>query len=230
MDTIDAFRELGRIDLGENSLDGVLARVAELARDAVPGAAEVSVTLVRDGGPRTVASTGPAASAIDEWQYSYHRGPCLDAAADRRTVCVDEVEGERRWPGWAEHAGSVGVRSALTVGLPIRQAVVGALNVYATTSRAFDDEAVELARAFTGYAAIALANAELYDSTAALVRQMQAAMASRAVIEQAKGIVMGQRRCGPDEAFAVLTKASQDANRKLRDVAADLVRRAHRRS
>ncbi|GAA1635007.1 GAF and ANTAR domain-containing protein [Actinoplanes couchii] len=229
METVDAFRELVRISLGDTGLDGVLARVADLAGQAVPGADEVSVTLVRDGGPRTVASTGTAASILDEWQYTYHQGPCLDAAADRRTVTVGAVAGDRRWPGWAEHAGSVGVRSALSVGLPIRHQTVGALNLYATTERAFDAESVELAQAFAGYAAVALSNADLYDTTAALVRQMQAAMESRAVIEQAKGIVMGQRGCGPDEAFAILARVSQDANRKLRDVATDLVARTHRR-
>jgi len=79
---------------------------------------------------------------------------------------------------------------------------------------------------FAGYAAVALANAHLYDTTANLAQQMQAAMDSRAVIEQAKGIIMGDRRCTADEAFAILTRLSQDSNRKLRDIAAALVDRA----
>lgn len=228
MDTTDVIRELGRIDLGETPMDAVMARVAELARRTVPGAYEVSVTLVRDGGPRTVASTGEPAELIDRWQYESHQGPCLDAAADRTTVCVGDVAAERRWPGWSEHAGSVGVCSALSVGLPIRDRTIGAVNVYATSCRAFDDDAVLLAETFAGYAAVALANADLYHSAAALARQMQSAMDSRAVIEQAKGIIMSQRRCGPDEAFTILSKASQSANRKLRDVAAGLVERAQR--
>ncbi|BEL02113.1 GAF and ANTAR domain-containing protein [Actinoplanes sichuanensis] len=209
-------------------MDEVLSRVAELARRAVPGAYEVSVTLVRGDGPRTVASTGEPAELIDEWQYQNHHGPCLDAAADRVTVCVDDVAAERRWPGWSEHAGSVGVCSALSVGLPIRDRTIGAVNVYATSCRAFDDDAVALAETFAEYAAVALANADLYHSTATLARQMTAAMDSRAVIEQAKGIIMSQRRCGPDEAFTILSKASQSANRKLRDVAAGLVHRVQR--
>ena len=65
-----------------------------------------------------------------------------------------------------------------------------------------------------------MANAHLYDSTANLAHHMQAAMESRAVIEQAKGIVMGERRCSAEEAFAILVKVSEDTNRKLRDVAA----------
>ncbi|MFC4071125.1 GAF and ANTAR domain-containing protein [Actinoplanes subglobosus] len=228
MDTVDVFRELGRIDLGGLGLDDVLARVAELARQAVPGAFEVSVTLIRDTGPRTVAGTGEPAAVLDRWQYRNGRGPCLDAAAAGTTICVDDVAGEHRWPGWSAHAGSVGVCSALSVGLPIRDEVTGALNIYAASCRAFDGDAVLLAETFAGYASVALSNADLFHSTASLARHMQAAMESRAVIEQAKGVVMSQRRCGPEEAFAILSRASQEGNRKLRDVAASVVERAQR--
>ena len=102
----------------------------------------------------------------------------------------------------------------------------GALNVYATKPDNFDQDAIILAQTFAGYAAVALANAHLYDVTATLAQHMQAAMANRAVIEQAKGIIMGDRRCTADEAFRILSKLSQDSNRKLRDVAAALVARA----
>jgi AmiR/NasT family two-component response regulator len=71
-----------------------------------------------------------------------------------------------------------------------------------------------------------LANAHVYDTTATLAAHMQRAMENRAVIEQAKGIIMGDRRCGPEEAFQILSKVSQDANRKLRDVAFALVEQA----
>ena len=118
----------------------------------------------------------------------------------------------------------------MSIGLPVQEAVVGALNVYARTPHAFDGDSVSLLETFAAYAAVALANAELYDSTATLARQMQEAMANRAVIEQAKGIVMAERRCSPAEAFAVLAKVSQDSNRKVRDVAQALVDRAARTS
>jgi transcriptional regulator with GAF, ATPase, and Fis domain len=118
------------------------------------------------------------------------------------------------------------VCSSLSIGLPIQEAVVGALNVYGTKPDAFDDDAITLAQTFAGYAAVAMANAHLYDTTATLAHHMQAAMENRAVIEQAKGIVMGERRCTADEAFAILVKVSQDTNRKLRDVTATLVNQA----
>jgi len=228
-DSIDpsaAFAEMGRINLAENDLHGVLSRVAVLAKRTVPGADEVSVTLVRKGSAETAAYTGELALTLDEWQYRRGIGPCLQAAADQSTVSVPDFADDNRWPEWVEHAMSTGARSSLSVGLPIEDRVDGALNLYGIKNQAFDDEAIALAETFAGYAAVALANANLYGVTANLARHLQTAMASRAVIEQAKGIIMGRRRCTADQAFAILTRISQDSNRKVRDVAAALVVRA----
>jgi len=112
------------------------------------------------------------------------------------------------------------------IGLPVHETVTGGMNIYATEPEAFDDDAVVLAQTFAGYAAVGLANAHLYDSTATLAQQMQVAMESRAVIEQAKGIIMGDRHCSAEEAFQILSKLSQDTNRKLRDIAQALVDQA----
>jgi GAF domain-containing protein len=136
---------------------------------------------------------------------------------------VPHAATDTRWPGWARKAASAGVGSVLAVGLPIMDDVSGALNIYGHRPAAFDSEATMLAQTFAGYAAVALANAYIYHSTADLARHLQTAMHSRAVIEQAKGIVMAERRCTAEEAFAFLTAVSQETNRKVRDVAAALV-------
>ncbi|HLL65118.1 MAG TPA: GAF and ANTAR domain-containing protein [Micromonosporaceae bacterium] len=225
-DATSVFAELGRIKLGETDLPGILGRVAELAKRSLPGASEVSVTLIRSKGPQTAASTGDIAVALDEWQYERGVGPCLVASRETATVWVPDMAAEPRWPDWAARALDTGVHSSLSIGLPIDESVAGALNVYATAPRAFDDDGILLAQTFAGYAAVALANAHVLDAAATLAQHMQAAMERRAVIEQAKGIIMGERRCTADEAFGVLTKMSQDTNRKLRDVAAAFVARA----
>ena len=225
-DPITAFAELGRIKYSETDLTGVLDRVASLARQELPGAREVSVTIVDDRGPHTAAFTGAMALQLDERQYEQRGGPCLQAAADRATVSVPDTAADTRWPAWSTRAAAGGAGSVLSVGLPILDDVSGALNIYGGQPRAFDADTVVLAQTFAGYAAVALGNAHLYHSTATLAQHLQAAMDSRAVIEQAKGIIMGERRCTPDEAFAVLTRTSQDTNRKVRDVAAALVARA----
>jgi GAF domain-containing protein len=221
-----AFAQLGRIKLSDTDLNGVLQTIADLAKRSIPGASEVSVTLVRGKGTHTAAFTGDLALDLDETQYESGHGPCLDASAASATMSVPEITTETRWPQWAARAREIGVNSSLSIGLPVQDTVTGALNIYATKPDAFDDDAIILGQTFAGYAAVALANAHLYDTTATLAQQMQAAMDSRAVIEQAKGIIMGDRRCTAEEAFRILTKVSQDTNRKLRDVAAALVARA----
>jgi GAF domain-containing protein len=226
MDPTEAFAQLGRIKLRDTNLDGVLDTIAGLAKRTIPGADEVSVTLVRGKGAHTAAFTGDLALSLDESQYETGRGPCLDACAAAATMSVPDMASETRWPQWAARACEIGVNSSLSIGLPVQDTVTGALNIYATKPDAFDDDAIVVGQTFAGYAAVALANAHLYDTTASLAQQLQAAMDSRAIIEQAKGIVMADRRCTAEEAFSILTKVSQDTNRKLRDVAAALVARA----
>jgi hypothetical protein len=223
MKTTDAFAELGRIRFTETDFATVLAKVADLARRTIPGADDVSITLVGAGGAHTAAFTGERAVTVDEWQYQQGHGPCLAAAAANITVTVPDLAGDGRWPEWADRAIDAGVHSSMSVGLPLHESVSGAVNVYATTPQAFDEDAVMLAETFGGYAAVAMATAHRYDGRAMLADYAQAAMDSRAVIEQAKGIIMAERRCPADEAFAILAKVSQYSNRKLGEVAAALV-------
>ena len=228
MDPNAAFAELGRIRLADIDIDTLLDKIAQLARRTIPGAGEVSVTLLHGNHPQTAAFTGELALALDEKQYQRGYGPCLDAADTNTSLLVPDTGSEERWPGWAAVAAQAGVHSSLSVGLPVHEHVTGALNIYSTAPKAFDDDAIVIAQTFAGFAAVGLANVHLYETQATLAGHMQKAMENRAVIEQAKGIIMGDRRCTPDEAFAILTKLSQDTNRKLRDVATALVTRAHR--
>ncbi|MEV4481628.1 GAF and ANTAR domain-containing protein [Micromonospora coxensis] len=225
-DPVDALAELGRIRLDQTSLDDMLGQVARLANRSIPGAEQVSVTLLRGRVGRTLVFTDEVARDLDEWQYEHGHGPCLDASAAGSPISVPDMGAEQRWPDWAAHARTAGVGSSLSIGLPIQSAVVGALNVYGGPAHAFDRDAIATAEGFARYAAVALANAHLYDSATTLAEHMQEAMRNRAVIEQAKGIIMGERHCTPEEAFGLLSKLSQDTNRKLRDVAAALVANA----
>jgi AmiR/NasT family two-component response regulator len=101
--------------------------------------------------------------------------------------------------------------------------VVGALNLYASTSQPLAEEIISLAQAFASYAGVAVANAALYSHTAELANQMRAAMESRAVIEQAKGILMARHCYSADDAFKNLSRLSQNSHRKLRDIAQSIV-------
>jgi GAF domain-containing protein len=227
-DTHPALAELATISYSDLNLEQVLHRVAELARQTLSGAGEVSITLVPERGPYTAAFTGDLALHLDEWQYRLHGGPCLQAAADKTVIVIADTATESRWPEWVARARAAGAGSVLSVGLPIDDTVRGALNSYGRRPLAFEDGTAALAQDFARYVGVALANAHLYYRTDATARGLSTAMESRAVIEQAKGIVMADRHCTADEAFAVLTRISQETNRKLRDVAADLVARVQR--
>lgn len=222
----DAFVRLGRIKLSETDLNGVFNQIADLAKRTIPGASEVSVTLVPAKGAYTPAFTGDLALALDESQYELGHGPCLDAARSTSTQHITDMTAECRWPDWTIRAREAGACSSLSIGLPVQEAVTGALNIYATKPNAFDEDALAVAQKFASYAEVAMANAYLYNTQTTLAKHMEIAMRSRAVIEQAKGIIMGDRRCSADEAFTILTKLSQDTNRKLREVAVLLVERS----
>ncbi|MDX6199514.1 MAG: hypothetical protein QOJ79_2665 [Actinomycetota bacterium] len=223
VDAQAAFDELARLVLNEQSMDGLLQRIAELAKGVVTGAAEVSVSLISKDQATTVVSTGPLAVALDERQYEDDSGPCLHSAQAGTTSSIPDMSTETRWPKFAKAAVEAGALSSLSTPIPLQQYATAALNMYGSEPGAFDDEAQALARSFASYAGVALANMHLYESTRTLAEQLQTAMESRAVIEQAKGVLMGQRRCTAEEAFDILVKLSQQSNRKLREVAQALV-------
>jgi transcriptional regulator with GAF, ATPase, and Fis domain len=222
MDPSDAFAHLSRIKIDEVDIDGLLHQVAELARQTIPGAVEASITLIRDEAAHSAAFTGGLALVLDQWQYEHGCGPCLQAAEYAATLSVTDMAHESRWPDWADRSVQAGAYSTLSIGMPIHQSTKGALNVYAADPDAFDDDAVAVGETFAEYAAVVLANVHLYNTQSSLVRHMRAALDSRAVIEQAKGTIMGGRHCTADEAFAILRKTSQDTNVKVRDVATAL--------
>jgi GAF domain-containing protein len=217
-----AFAELSKIMLGEQPLSASLERVAELAKETIPGAAEVSVTLMQDAKVATVVFTGPLASQLDERQYEAGFGPCMDAALSGGTVTIADTADSAAYPDFGRIAHRRGITHTMSIGLPVARQTIGALNIYGTGA-AFDETTLELAVAFASYAAVAVANAGVYATTASLAANLQRALESRAVIDQAKGILMGRHGTSADEAFEVLAKQSQASNRKVRDIAAALV-------
>ncbi|MFL6238593.1 MAG: GAF and ANTAR domain-containing protein [Actinomycetes bacterium] len=222
-DANDAFAELGKIVLGDQPLAQILERVVDLATHVLDVKTEASITLIAGDNPSTIAFSGDTALALDERQYELERGPCVDAATSGQMIVVEDTDNETRWPQYAKTAYERGVRSSLSVPLPIQRDLTGALNFYATEPDGFDEHDVDLAQTFAGHAAVAVANAHLYEATAALAEQMQQAMGTRAVIEQAKGIIMRDRGCSAEDAFNVLVRRSQESHVKLRDVAQKLV-------
>jgi GAF domain-containing protein len=225
MDNLPELHEaLARVVLADRELSDVLTEIIGIARRAMPSVEAVSITLIRGEKPFTAAYDGQMALDADELQYERGYGPCMDAGRAGQMFLIDDMRTEQRWPDYAQHAAAHGVLSSLSVPLPFQGATIGALNTYARRPGVIDDHDIELAEEVAAWVAIAIGNAEAAARTSENLAHLRSAMMSRACIEQAKGILMERHKIKEDEAFTLLTHASQHTNAKLRDVAEELVR------
>lgn len=177
-----------------------------------------SITLIRNQG-RTFESVGartPAVQEADALQTALGEGPCVDAAAESRTVVSDDLATDPRWPTWGPKVAALGLESALSAELHAGGRRIGALNIYGTRSRVFDRGEQELAQVLAHHGAAAL-------RAAREIEGLTIALDSRTVVGQAQGILMERYRVSNDRAFAILRRYSQDHNIKLITVARDLV-------
>ncbi|MDQ0768087.1 GAF domain-containing protein [Pseudarthrobacter defluvii] len=181
------------------------------------------VTMVRKKKPATVATSHPRVKAMDELQYAYGDGPCLTALRDLETIYIPTLHEESRWPHYCSTAWSEGIRSILSVPLPLEGEASAALNLYAAQTHAFSDEAIGKAQEHAARASKALRLAVRLTQLAEDRENLTAALESRTIIDLATGIIMAQNDCSQDTAVRILRSASNTRNRKLRDVAALLV-------
>ena len=216
--------DLASVVLVNRDLNEVLSEITRVARRAVPGVEAASITLIRGEKAFTAAYDGQMALDADELQYERGYGPCIDAGLAGQVLRIDDMAREERWPDYTRHAADHGICSSLSVPLPFQSVTIGALNTYASRSHAFTEEDQILAEEVASWVASAIGNAEAAARTSDELAHLRIAMKSRAVIEQAKGILMERYKITEDRAFAVLTRASQQSNIKLREVADELVR------
>jgi len=218
-----ALEQLGRMTLRNESMETVLQKVTDLATAVLPGSPEASISLVVDGRPSTVASSGLLARDLDENQYGHGHGPCLHAATSGELTEIPDTRTEVRWPDYAATAVERGNLSSLSVPLQVDARVSGALNLYAREAHGFDATSRAVARRLAPYAAVAIGNMQAYQDARAMADNLQTALESRAVIDQAKGILMERFKLTGDQAFQALAEVSMRSNTKVRDVASRLV-------
>jgi GAF domain-containing protein len=220
----ELLRALSRVVLVGRSLEDVLTEVTMIAAQGIPGAESTSITMIRGDRGFTAAHSGAMALAADELQYERGYGPCLDAGRGNVVLRVDDMRTEERWPDYSARVLDTGVRSSLSIPLPYQGTSIGALNNYSTVPEAFaNQESVDAALQVAEAIAVAVVNADAHARLTEQARNMRVAMDSRAVIEQAKGVLMAQRHVDAEQAFDILREASQRYNRKLRDIAAGIV-------
>ena len=223
-----ALRALSQFLVAERSMGDTLLRVSEITIDALPPAEMAGITMLGDDGtPTTGVFTDPQAPEIDAAQYAAGRGPCLDAWRHGRVVVLDDVAGAvDDYPEFVRAAQAYGVGSVLSLPLAAGDTGLGALNLYAPAGKSFADSDEALGLDLAAAASIVLANASAYWEASQLSEQLTEAMRSRAVIEQAKGMLMARSpELSPADAFDVLRRASQRENVKLREIAQRIVDR-----
>lgn len=218
--------DLSSLLLSEEDQETTLRRVTDLAVRCMASCDGVGVTLQRGGRATTRAATGGLIYEVDHFQYDIGEGPCLQCSIDGQIIEIVEMGGEGRWPRFCAHAVERGVHSSLSFPLAVRGETLGALNLYANRPRAFTAVDREIGSMFAAQAAVAVANSQSYAASVKLARELHQALESRAVIDQALGVLMARDGCSPAEAFSVLRVRSQHENRKLWVVAEDVVRDA----
>jgi len=224
----EAHRALARFLVADASIGDTLQRVAEITVAAIPSAQYLGVSMLNERGQATTAIfTDHQSPEIDASQYDEGVGPCLDAWRQKRVVRVPDMrEAVEQYPKFARTALGYGVLSTLSLPVVVGSEGVGAFNMYATAAHAFSPEEEAVATELTTTAAVVMANSQAYWQALELAEGLKAAMKSRAVIEQAKGMLMAQdEHLSPDDAFEMLKKASQCENVKLREIAQRMVDR-----
>jgi transcriptional regulator with GAF, ATPase, and Fis domain len=223
---VASLTELGRTLTEDESVRDTLQSILALALRSVPACHAASVTVLDDQGqPSTYAATDEETYELDRRQYVLHDGPCLDAARHQQVNRWSLAEAEQRWPDFTSLAKEVGLRSYLAAGLGLAGRTLGALNLSSREPDGFDQLDEGLVALLTAPAAAAIVVVSRYSQARDLAAQLEQALHSRAVIDHAIGIVMAESHCTADAAFATLSRASNNRNMKLRDLAHEIVTR-----
>jgi GAF domain-containing protein len=206
-------------------LGETLDRIAGHAKEGIGPADAVGMTLLDEKGraTRTQIFTDDLSPEVDQAQYDEDTGPCLDALRSGEIIRVEDTSVVAdRWPAFSTRAAECGVHSTLSVPLDAGGTRIGVMNVYSKDA-SFRPDDEEDGRIFATQAAAVLANTRMYWGALDLAAGLQAAMETRGIIEMAKGKIMAANGCTADDAFALLVKASQRENLKLRDLARRIV-------
>jgi len=226
-DLASAYATLNLLLLNSDSTESFLEELAGVAARIIEPPASCGITVRRERRPVTVAASDSRAAAVDEAQYSAGEGPCLEALDTALTIDVPDLHEDRRWPTYRQKALEAGIRCTLSLPLMVDGQAVGAMTLYGyKTVGQFHEGERARAEAFAAQASTALNLMMQRIQQTELSNQLEQALASRTLIDQALGILIAQQRCSSAEAFDLLRRHSQNNNRKLRDVAADVIERA----
>lgn len=227
-DVTNALENLTTVLDAEDDVQVLLYQVCCQVTYAVAGVDEATVTLLDDSGPRTVAATSETVAELDRDQYRIGDGPCMRAVRTGQVLHISVDEAQKEWPHFAAAARNAGFGSFMSAPLVAGKRFAGAINCYSADGHGFADVDKRLLELYVTAVEAALRTHARYTEARETVEQLRTALTTRAVIDQAMGILMAAHQISADEAFARLGRRSQHENVKLRAIAERLVDHATR--
>ena len=209
----------------EEALDRVVA-----SADALFGVDGTVLMLVDRGQAlRNLAVSDPRAALLEELQAEHEEGPCVDAFDDKEPVAADDLSREDRWPAFSPDAARRDLLAVLASPIPYSEQAVGVVAVFATEPHPWTGAEREAIVAFTELVALLILNAMEATERGRLAAELQVALDSRVVIEQAKGVLVGRHGLTTRQAFERLRRAARDQRRPLAEVSRAVVSAAEHR-
>jgi GAF domain-containing protein len=185
-----------------------------------------AITVERDTGPVTVASSTEAARSLDERQYAFDDGPCLTALRQQHSVLIPDLQADEGWAWYAKAVSDEGIKTVLAVPIPSDNGSRSALNCYSTHPGAFDPEIVAAVEEHAASLSKILRLAMRVHAAEPYPEHLRSALRSRAIVDSAVSLIMLHNRCSRDAAVELLHLASRRSNRRLHDIAQDILHNA----
>jgi GAF domain-containing protein len=223
-----ALTQLADLRTAPVTVEAALGRIVESA-DAlfqVDGSALMLVD--RDQALRSLADSHLRAAVLEELHAEHGEGPCVDAYDEKHTVWADDLGREERWPAFSPAAVSRGLVAVLASPIPYSNEAVGVVAVFASEPHPWTEPERQAIAAFTDLAAMLILNAMEASERGRIAVELQGALDSRVVIEQAKGVLVARHGMTPRKAFERLRGMARDQRRRLAEVAAEVVDAAQR--
>ncbi len=210
------------LSLASASESRAMHRLVELAARHVPGCSGATAVLWHDDEPAVSSASHPDLSELADVQLASRRGPAIEARTEGRPVSCQDTLSDDRWPEYTSRALSMGVRSSLT--LVHKSGKLGlTMTMYATRPRVLDASRAPVAELLIAFGSAVMRNTSSYDAAQRTARQLSEGADSRAVVDQAKGILMVSLSCGADEALRRMREISQTSQIKVTEVARRIV-------
>jgi GAF domain-containing protein len=227
-DVHQALRDLGKLRFGEMRVEDAIAEVVHTTHTMF-GVDGAGLMLVDDEQHlRKVAASDDRFGHLEDLQIRYQEGPCIDAFDSQELISAEDLGTEPRWPKFSAAAVARQVRAVLASPLPYNQAAVGVVAVLSEQRRPWSPEGELALLAFTDLAALFIASMMQSEQQSELAAQLQGALDSRKIIEQAKGVLMGKQGLSARDAYEQLRAQARAERRKLSAVCAEIVGNAGR--